>query len=411
MATRRRRPYFDKANGVWVAAVVVGYRIAEVVDKATGKTKKKRQAITVKKARARYEDALKELQELERQQADGKLPTKVDHVTLGAWLDRWLESTDVHPNTYTDYKSKAKHIRTRIGGVQVQKLTPIVLDSFFAQLDRDGVGRRTQQLIHVVLGLALARAKRLHIIRVDPLEDIPRPKLDRKKRRPKPVWTVENALDFLEAARADDYEALLAIYLTTGIRQSEGFGLTVPCVELGRGDIRIEWALHEVPPGQQTAVDPRLGPGLELHPPKSETSERRIHLPEYTADALRRHIERHRPSCLVFTYEGKPLRPHIFRDRIWRPLLEKAGVPVIAPKQMRHTCMTLLAEEGVSIRAAQGLAGHVDDRLLATVYQQVTARMQREAASAWDRVLETRAQDRATTPDKTVRDGTGSSKH
>lgn len=406
MATRRRKPYFDKANRVWVAAVVVGYRVAEV-DGADGKKRKRRTAIVVKRARARYEDALKELADLERQRDEGKLPTRAEKVTLSTWLDRWLESVDVSPNTYTDYASKAKHIKTRIGGVQVRALTPIVLDSFFAQLEREGVGRRTQQLIHVVLGLALERARRLRVIGTNPLEDVPRPKLDRAKKRPKPVWTVDQALRFLATVEESEYAALLGIYVTTGIRQSEGLGLTVPCLELGRGAIRIEWALHEVDPKRQKKVDPRLGRGLALLPPKSEASERRIILPASVAEALREHVRRTSPTFLVFTFEGQPIRPHVLRNRIWRPLLEEAGVPPIPMKQLRHTCLTVLAEEGVSLKAAQAVAGHSDMRLTAAVYQQATERMQQEAASAWDRKLEARAQNRAITPPESARNGTG----
>ncbi len=45
-------------------------------------------------------------------------------------------------------------------------------------------------------------------------------------------------------------------------------------------------------------------------------------------------------------------------NRHYKPLLERAGLPPIRFHDLRHSCLSLLAQRGEPIRDLQALAGH-----------------------------------------------------
>ena len=391
--SRRPKPYKDRRNGVWVAAITVGYD-------------SKGRAIRRKRSSKSHEEALRFLVEMEAAVRDGRVPTRPDTVSVAEWLARWLEhaQSTVNANSFVNYRGIVKnHVAPRIGKVSLQKVTPLILDGLFSSLEKDGVGRRVQQIVHVVCNQAFERAVTLELLAFNPMSKIKRPKIDRSKKKAKPTWTAEEVWRFLQAASDHELAAFFVLAATTGARQSELFALMRTDIDLHRKTMRIERGLHEIPVGDQKEVDPLLGPGLVFLATKSESSTRTIALPDLAVNALQGHLQS-TTGPLLFTYDGRAIRARTFTSAVWKPLLRQAGVPMIPFKQLRHTCLTILAEEGVPTRAAQALAGHSSSALTAEVYQQATARLARGAADAWDVAMEregTRAEARAKGPQQT----------
>jgi integrase len=62
---------------------------------------------------------------------------------------------------------------------------------------------------------------------------------------------------------------------------------------------------------------------------------------------------------LVFTSKhGGPLEAQNVVNRHFKPLLKRAGLPPIRFHDLRHSCLSLLAQRGEPIRDLQALAGH-----------------------------------------------------
>ncbi len=62
---------------------------------------------------------------------------------------------------------------------------------------------------------------------------------------------------------------------------------------------------------------------------------------------------------LVFTAKhGGPLDAQNVVNRHFKPLLKRAGLPPIRFHDLRHSCLSLLAQRGEPIRDLQALAGH-----------------------------------------------------
>jgi integrase len=62
---------------------------------------------------------------------------------------------------------------------------------------------------------------------------------------------------------------------------------------------------------------------------------------------------------LVFASKvGRPLNAQNVVNRHFKPLLRRAGLPPVRFHDIRHSCLSLLAQRGEPIRDLQALAGH-----------------------------------------------------
>ena len=55
---------------------------------------------------------------------------------------------------------------------------------------------------------------------------------------------------------------------------------------------------------------------------------------------------------------AKPLDAQNIVNRFYKPLLKRASLPPIRFHDLRHSCLSLLAQRGEPIRDLQALAGH-----------------------------------------------------
>ena len=101
--------------------------------------------------------------------------------------------------------------------------------------------------------------------------------------------------------------------------------------------------------------------GLVYGTPKSGR-DRWVHIPAFLADDLGHQLgeESEDGNSLVFTTpSGKPLRNSNFRNRVWKPTLERAGLPTyLRVHDLRHTAASLMIAEGAPITLVQRQLGH-----------------------------------------------------
>lgn len=85
------------------------------------------------------------------------------------------------------------------------------------------------------------------------------------------------------------------------------------------------------------------------------------------------------------TASGKPINVSNLRNRSWKRLLGKAGLPTNTRlHDIRHSTATLLLSRGVSVKVVSEMLGHADVGITLSVYAHVLPDMQDEAAKAMD---------------------------
>ncbi len=370
------------------------------VDPATGITRRKQVWHTVKGTR---KDAERKLAELLGQAYSGTLiePAKI---TVGGWLDGWLETAIKPPNrrlrTYETYKSVVEaHLKPRFGSLRLQALTPLHVQAYFTDMAAQ-LAPATLEQHYMVLSAAVKAAVRQGymatnvvglILNKPHATDDPEDVLEN-------VWEAEEARKFLEAARqfGPQAAAFYALALDSGARKGELCGLKWEDLDLERGEVRIVRTL--VKPGPK----PVFGPVKNALP-------RTIPLNKETVALLRRHRanqaeiklrngEHYHDHGLVFAKEwedrtwrgdflGDPLQLNNLGQRQYAKIVKAAGVRRIKFHGLRHTCATLLLKAGVPVKVVQERLGHRKIETTLNVYAHVLPSMSADATAKLEAIL------------------------
>ncbi len=286
-------------------------------------------------------------------------------LTVGEHLEAWLADA-VRPSashrTYSTHRQQVRsHIVPTLGRIKLKGLRKAHIDRLYREKLDAGLSPSTVRRIHAVLHKALEEAVKGELILRNPAEHANKPKVRQEEIEP---LDAEQAAAFLEAARGDRFEALYVLCLMCGLRQGEALALRWQDIDLDAGTLRVNRQL------QRVRRDGDKSGRLEFSEPKN-ASRRTLGLPQRVAGALRSHRKRQleekleaaggawQENGLVFASQhGKPLDAQNVVNRHYKPLLERASLPPIRFHDLRHSCLSLLAQRGEPIRDLQALAGH-----------------------------------------------------
>jgi integrase len=338
----------------------------------------------------------------------------------------WMASRNVEATTTAREVSVMRtHVLPQWGGWPIAKI-----DHASIQLWVTGLGRRhghstVSESYRLVAGV-LKSAVRNRLIAFNPADDI---RLPRRRRRDGDDRIISPA-DFhsvLLPAIPARYRAFVATAGGCGLRWGEAAGLCVDALDLDGGELHVIRTVIEV--SGNTSFKPF---------PKSSAGRRRVPLPPWLTEALRAHLASYPTgdNGLIFSnMVGMPLRRTLFRARVWRPALARAGLlgritepgegvfraewvdeagqkinadfgseqdaishlaklggPALRFHDLRHSYATWLVDDGVPINMVQRVMGHerattldlytrrTDDQ--ARIVQALTARSGADASSA-----------------------------
>lgn len=338
-------------------------------------------------AKTRKEVAAKLVKALSNRE-DG-LTFDAKNLTLGKYLDLWLEDSvqdTVRLTTYQGYERIVRlHIKPALGRIKLDKLTPVHVRGLYRERLEAGLAPRMVQLVHTTLHKALKQAVNDGLIPRNVTEAVKAPRPIKKEMLP---LNPEQARVLLDVASGDRLEALFALAVTTGMRQGEILGLKWEDVDLEARTIRVRRTLS-------TAT----GGGIHFNPPKTAKSRRSIRLTELAVSSLRQHRKSQleermklaglwKDHDLVFTTGiGTPMSRADLITRYFKPLLEKAGLPDIRFHDLRHTCATLLLGRGVHAKLVQELLGHSTIAVTLDTYSHVLPGMDDRLADTMDEAL------------------------
>jgi integrase len=387
MAKRRSRGeggvHYSESRQRWVATAQLGFlpNGKRIVKTATGRTKTE--------AKARLSELLRE-----REQGINESARATVAMALQDWLEFGLSGRD--QNTVTTCRILAeRHIIPELGPRRLAALSSEDVDLWLKR-KAESLSRSTLQRLLSILRRALARqVARDRLRRNVALHcEIPAG----QPGRPSKALTLDQALKLLEASRDTPMEAYITVSLLTGARTEELRALTWDHIDVN-GDPAAE---KRVPPTIQLGRSVREGGDT-----KTRRSRRTLTLPQRAVDALRRHKEQQRASVgkgwneeqLVFTSSaGTPLDPRNVR-RSLREVIEAAGLDpkAWAPRELRHSFVSILSDSGVPIEDIARLVGHRGTVVSEAVYRKQLRPLLTSGAEAWDRLLESRQESVSST--------------
>ena len=269
--------------------------------------------------------------------------TEDSRMTLGEWLDRWMEdygAATLRPNTLRSYEQFIRcYIKPYLGDKIVPRVTRMDIQKLYRKLKHEGRVREHPEhghelsdtmvlRIHAMLHRCLKDAEAAHVIARNPTDGAVVPKASYK---PKQILTKEQMETFLSAVdRNEIWRDFFYTELTTGLRRGEICGLMWQDFDEAHGTLTVRRTIHAERGGRLTAGET-----------KTRAGKRIITLPPSTAERREKRKKRSY-SQGIFCHPllpEQPLPPDMAYNRM-KTLLKRAGLPELRFHDLRHTFAT-----------------------------------------------------------------------
>jgi integrase len=280
-----------------------------------------------------------------------------------------------------------KHILPTLGRVKLQKLTPVMINSLYAQLLKDGkvcgsggLSANSVRRVHATLHRALNDAVRWDLFSRNPCDAADPPRMVGTEEEKTQAWTSLELRQFLAAVKHDRLYPLWLTLAMTGLRRGEALALRWADLDLERARLSVRRSL--VP----------INGTVEVHEPKTSRGRRLVALDPFTVSVLRGWSLRQKKerlewgpdwmdSGLVFTRpDGKLLHPERV-TKAFSAAVKKTGLPRIHLHDLRHTHATLALEAGVHPKVVSDRLGHATVAITLDIYSHAIPALSEEAAS------------------------------
>jgi integrase len=273
-----------------------------------------------------------------------------------------------------------RYVLPRLGGMELRRLTPAVIESFQAELRREGVGDATIIKILTLLQGMLQRAVVWGRIPSNPVAPIKKPAQKRARSvKPIPPSTVETIRRSLLSRRRLRDATLVSVLAYAGLRPGEALALRWG--DVGERTILVERAVavgdvKETKTGKHRSV--RL-----LAPLGADLAEWRLASGRPGDDEL----VFPRKGGRVWTEEDW----RNWRQRVFAPVATGARLDRFRPYDLRHSFVSLLFAEGRTVIEVARQAGHSPTMALATYGHVIEELEGAERRPAEDVIREARA--------------------
>jgi integrase len=309
--------------------------------------------------------------------------TEDSRMTLGEWLDTWLEDYKegtIRPTTLASYRQFIEaYIKPELGHKQISLINGHDIQRMYNRLKKNGrvnedangshaLSDATVNHIHTMLHGAMKDAVQANIIPRNPTEGSTAPKPNYK---PKKILNEQELEIFLDLIRKDEvwYEFFYT-ELMTGLRRGEICGLMWKDFDEKKGTLSVCRTLHR----KELGV-------FSLGATKTSKGNRTIILPQSIVELLRQRKKR-AVSQWIFPQPVSPELP-MSPDSAYRRLkvlLKQAGLPEIRFHDLRHTFATHALTSGVDAKTLSGILGHTNASFTLDTYTHVTPDMRQQAS-------------------------------
>ena len=263
------------------------------------------------------------------------------------YLLEWVENhgkANLRPSTFASYKSHINnHILPYVGHVQLNQLSPAMLDNMFSQLFDKGLSQSTVRYAQRILSVSMEAARKYRYIEFNPARDIIT-KFGKQGKTPDP-YTVEQMQQFMGKVVGTEWEMPVVLAGLYGLRISEIIGLRWQNVDLDKMQFGVvEQMPFKLPAG--TKIIDKMAP--------TKSNDRILPITETTLPYFMRQFDmQERQKVLVHAGNGeynendlvvaKPDGSPHRRDRMsanFGQLIRHLEMPHIRFHDLRHSAAT-----------------------------------------------------------------------
>jgi integrase len=300
--------------------------------------------------------AIKDARTTDARRGEFHEQTRVTLQEYGAeWVERYQGTgKGFRESTREDYRTDLERAYRYFGSKRLGQITPRDVANFVGWLcDEQKQGRRladaTVRRIVAPLRACLRTAVNEGLIRSNPARDVSFPhreKAEAEEDEQARAFSRKQLVTFLKLV-SPRHRLMFRFLAATGLRIGELIALQWRHLQLDQGkpEVRIRRQLYRG----------------RFQPPKSKHGKRTIPIDPKLASELRKLRMATNPDTddLVFpTTTGTPLSGGNLQRRVIQPIADKVGAPWATPHSFRHTCASLLFDQGRSAVQVQRWLGH-----------------------------------------------------
>lgn len=328
------------------------------------------------------EEYKKDLQNPERikEREIAKSRTDFSDFALTTWFPINICDGDHKATTVDFYRHITSKIAEYFAGKPIQTIASTDIQKYLIYLrttyrtkQNKPISDKTIRHHYCVLTLIFSYAVEQEILLKNPMDKVECPKLAKK---PVDAFTQEQAAEFLSLLDSCpmDFRCMLTLLITTGLRRGELMGLQWRDFDFDNLTIHIQRNVTYTPKS-----------GVIVDTPKTENSVRMIPVISSVAELLTQYYRAEnaaKDSFLFPSDKGAKIArdPNSVTRRVKR-FMKNNGLPDMSPHDLRHSCATLLLNNGADIKSVQEILGHANASTTLNFYVKSDLRQMKAATS------------------------------
>lgn len=332
------------------------------IDPLTGKRIRKRKTYdTITAARK----ALRK-HEAERDAGRAEIPRDI---TLEEWLNEWMESivtlSRAETTIYAYNQMIRNHIVPAIGKIQLQKITPMILQRYYAELMRSKkLSSNTVKKHHNLLHLALKTAQKQGMLQTNPADMVEAPKTVTPEIG---YYNMEQLQQLFSLSEGNRLEVVIKLGGILGMRREEIMGLKWDAIDFENRIISI------------SEVRTSAGSEIVVKEPKTGSSYRTLYMPDEIVKILRNEYDAQQENkaffknsyndsgYVVVTKDGTPIRPNYISE-LFKNFISDNNLPPITLHGLRHSFASVANAKGVTLYDIGKVLGHSTPSTTGKIY-------------------------------------------
>ena len=237
-----------------------------------------------------------------------------------------------------------------------------------------GLSSTTVRSLHLMLHNALNRAVKERLILRNPTEDCIAPKVQKFEMQ---ILQPKHIKTYLDAADKRGLLPMFYLELVSGLRKGELTALLWSDLDITDKTISVSKQYVKNPNGE-----------LTLSRPKTETSVRKVSIPQEAVALLVAEHKKHPDNPYMFPspVTGEMYYPDSIVN-LHKKILKDAGLPHIRFHDLRHTSATLLIASRQDVKTISSRLGHAQTSTTMNIYAHALQESDRKAADALENLL------------------------